>query len=740
MDNLLEVGKVFSERLFCVPDYQRGYAWEERQCKDFVEDLELLPPNKRHFLGLLIVYPHREGNSRIVGEKGNPRTLVDVVDGQQRLTTIVLYLNALRQEMAEFEGLTNLALGLQENYLTMRDLNEQPVPILTLNRDTHTFFRDSVLNPDQSIMGPTIRSHRLLADASRFFKEYLARKREELDADFPGWLKDEYLKIGSQLTLVLYAVDDEADAGVVFETMNNRGKELTELEKVKNYLLYLAGKLELPTVHDLVNDVNETWTYVFEQLMAANLSSVNSEDRLLRAHWLMAYDYDPKNWDGSRSIKNRFSLRTYEGRHAALLDDLKVYLASLRNATTAYCDIHNPTASSAHGGLNLTDEQRQRIEAAAQRLNRLDTPSTFLPLLFAFRIKTHEEINEYQEALELVEKFIFRVYRWQQRPSYTGRTWMFRLGHNLYHGQDPESVLNEIREAIHYYCTDQQFRHRLEEPEGDWFHWRGIKYLLYEYEQYLADKDGDCVKVPWRRIARRKESIEHILPQTPAAEGYWRERFSKEQHRRWVHDLGNLTLTLYNPVLGNKPFPEKKGKLGQPRCYASSKVFAEYQLVNYSDWGIPQIEERRKELADWAMMRWHVDLPVPAVGEGPPRPTNKVERVVELARERGVVDGFTAILDAARKNGLHLRPFKTCVMIAPPAKKSVALFTVWPQVGFLQIGVWPGNFPPFYQIEKERVISIMGWDRTRRIPDDEADEFAARIDQLCREIGQKPNS
>src|SRR5262245_66674514 len=114
----------------------------------------------------------------------------------------------------------------------------------------------------------------------------------------------------------------------MFETLNNRGKPLTELEKVKNYLLYLATKLDLPD-HDLAIRVNGAWANILQRLMAAGLTQPDDEDRLLRAHWLMAYDPVARNWGGTRSIKERFRLSADRTTHAALLDELVPYTRTL---------------------------------------------------------------------------------------------------------------------------------------------------------------------------------------------------------------------------------------------------------------------------------------------------------------------------------------------------------------------------------------------------------------------------
>lgn len=605
------IEKIFANRLFRIPDYQRGYAWEKQQCQDFVEDLELLGPGKQHFFGTLILHALSDGSTKVMDESGSFYKVHGIVDGQQRLTSVVLFLNAIRKEMQRCNYRLRWASGLKEKYVVVYDENGKPMPKLTLNRDTHGYFFNSILEQGQDIDGARIRSHRLLDSAKGYFVEYLAQKQAELRDGYPDWLRRQSEKVTQQLTLMVYTVRSEADAGVIFETMNNRGKPITELEKVKNYLLYLVGKLELRRDHGLANEINDTWTHIFERLMAADLSSVSNEDQMLRAHWLMAYDFRPANWRGSRSVKERFNLHRYRDRHKDLSKDLRAYLSSLRNATVAYCEIFRPTHSNAFGVFKTEKTLRYEIVSAAEKLARMGSLATFQPLLMAVRIKLPTDGQAYLEAVRLCEKFSFRVYRWLRYRANAGQSRIFRLGYDFYQSQTPDTqnVLDRLRQAILDYCSDVQFQDRFRREEENWYNWSGLKYFLYEYEHHLAEKAGLAVLMPWEILTKKQDTIEHILPQTMEEGGYWAERFTPEKHRKYVHDIGNLTLTYDNSVLSNKPFPQKKGDPDKKECYASSKIFVEHQMASYESWTVAEILARRRELETWAMGRWHVESP-----------------------------------------------------------------------------------------------------------------------------------
>ena len=172
---------------------------------------------------------------------------------------------------------------------------------------------------------------------------------------------------------------------MIFEVMNNRGRDLSDLDLVKNYILYLGTKLAVPD-EGLHGEVAHTWKQIFENLMNAGLDGTSHEDQLLRSHWLMAYDYVPKRWEGSRSIKGRFNLRSYEGRHEALLDDLKSYVRTLAQSSIAYCDAHRPTRAGSFGDFDQDGSPRLAV-IISDCLVRMNVLAAFRPLLIAARLK-----------------------------------------------------------------------------------------------------------------------------------------------------------------------------------------------------------------------------------------------------------------------------------------------------------------------------------------------------------------
>lgn len=366
MNNVLTIEEIFSGRLLYVPSYQRGYAWEDRQLSEFLEDLEFLGDNKEHYTGTLVL--HKEDQSATIMDKeGKSYASCNVVDGQQRLTTVVLLLDAISREIEIVKKYKTLAAGIRKNYIFTEDLSGQPLYKLTLNTDTHQFYTKNIITGNQSPEGPSIASHKRLLSAKDKFKLFLNQKKQILDAQYEAFLLKLHKKLTQQLKLSLYTVNDSSDVGVIFEVMNDRGKPLSELEKVKNYLLYLSSKLEL-SKHNLAHEINNVWSNVFERLMRADLTRSIDEDQILRAHWLTVYDYNAKAWQGSKTIKDRFRLRNYDGRHKWLLADLKSYVCSLDDASLVYCEAMRPTLGNVFTSFeHLPDLRNKAIALSMSR-------------------------------------------------------------------------------------------------------------------------------------------------------------------------------------------------------------------------------------------------------------------------------------------------------------------------------------------------------------------------------------
>ena len=614
MDNVISLVDLFHQRLFQVPDYQRGYSWENRQVQEFLEDLELLTPGtgRYHYTGTVVLHEVSSADQRMDTE-GNLYAPVDIVDGQQRLTTIVLLLDGIRRQLAgSSESGQELAMGIKKNFVSV-DESSSGLNLfrLSLNADTDHFFKASVLAELPTVEGPQITSERRLESAKQQIADYLSDNSGGSENTGEKWLRDLYLKVVNQLRFTLYQVGNEAEVGVIFEVMNDRGKPLTDLEKVKNYLLYTSASIN---AHDeLSKSVNGAWTEILRQLMAAGLVSPQDEDRLLRAHWLTHYDSQSRQWHGSRSVKTRFDMRKYGERYPELLKDLIDYTEGLRASCITFCDAYRPNRSNAFELFKTKPGLRTQVIEWSEKLVRVGVVATFLPLLMAIRERWPQDPDKYLEILKLCEPFAFRLYRWQGARADAGQAALFRLGYDLATNEKRtyEDTVKAILVQFAYWCKDDDFEFKTSvENPYNWYAWGGLRYFLYEREIFLAAKQGASPNIEWDQLPRDlQDTIEHSLPQSINERPYWEERFSTQDHQRYLHDLGNLTLTKGNSALGNKPFPDKKGDASSKGyCYTKSPLYVERELTEWQNWDASAIQNRQSRLLEWAKERWTVDL------------------------------------------------------------------------------------------------------------------------------------
>lgn len=613
MQYLQSIQEIFQDKLFKIPDYQRGYAWEEKQWQDMIDDIEIMEDNQEHYTGTLVINLNEE-TQEIYDDDGNIFKLYDVVDGQQRLTTISILLNQLAIEFSKFDvKQKQLSKGIKKKYIATT-MNDDKLPKLTLNKDTNEFYKKNIINDGNSIISAKILSEKRLQEAKEYFESYFKEKAEEMkkynedaEKNYILWLEKIYSKITIRMKLTVYLVPQATDVGVIFEVMNNRGKVLTEMEKVKNYLLYIASKLTCSGGRELGEDINKTWTYIFESLMTAD-AGVWDENQLLRFNWIMSIDYNSKNWNGSDSVKNRYNLKKYKGKHDELRNDVRKYVSLLKECCSAYCDIINPARESAFSNYTSDKDMIKKIKEMSYKFLRVDAVASFVPILMATRIRYSDNPNIYLDVLDICEKFAFRIYRLEEKRSNAGQSSLFKYGYMLFNEEiTVEEVIDNIKELTLYYVSEEEFIESIDRFGDNWYSWYGLKYVLYEYELFKADKNPVLMDWVYLKKKDKKDSIEHILPQTPNKE-YWTNRWTQEQIENATHDIGNLVMTFDNSVYSNKGFDEKKGKPEQKGCYANSSLFTERELTKFSEWTYEAFLERRKEITNWMKARWKIEL------------------------------------------------------------------------------------------------------------------------------------
>lgn len=292
MDTQLQsISKIFTERLYRIPDYQRGYAWTEKQLKDYWNDIIQLEENKNHYVGVLTLekvpnetFEKWDDDKWIIKSKSFEPYYV--VDGQQRLTTTIILIQAITEALTKKDTL-NYATGdeIRKRYIfDSKDGGISRSYIFGYEKDnpSYEFLKRKIFLEDSGggyRKEETIYTHNLI-----FAKDYFKKKLKELTKNE---LEIVFRKVTQNLLFNIYSITSDIDVFIAFETMNNRGKPLSNLELLKNRLIYLSTKFDVDENEkiQLRKRINDSWKAVYHYL-GRNKERPLKDDLFLTNHFM----------------------------------------------------------------------------------------------------------------------------------------------------------------------------------------------------------------------------------------------------------------------------------------------------------------------------------------------------------------------------------------------------------------------------------------------------------------------
>ena len=453
---------LFAESLFQIPDYQRGYAWEEKQWKDFIQDIDALVEDDNvtsHYTGTVVVYAGRNAEVRAYGT--DRLRVVDVVDGQQRLTTSCLYLSVIIRALRDKDE------SAYERKIP-DFLYSGAICKLALNNNTGGIFYDLLRNGRANTAAQSPHEKRLIAAYNRFKKhidEQLAKRGEKGVA----YLKELYHAVTQKLHFTFYTIEEECEIGMTFELMNSRGKDLSVLELLKNYLMHWVSRNTEPADRStLTSLINKHWKDTYTNLGSCD----GDEDQCLRIAWTLYCNHSPGNWIGYDGFKgdDYIPLRNFGKRTKA---DTQKFIAQfadgLAEISSYYARITDPTVSN-------TVSQKELLWLT--KIHQTGNIANFLPLMVAAR--KHRErgsISEldYIALLKALECFAYRVFLYEGRRSNAGKSRFHLLGSQIFaQTQTVRDVITWVHDLTRYYAPEESFTGENANP-GDWY---GKRHLL----------------------------------------------------------------------------------------------------------------------------------------------------------------------------------------------------------------------------------------------------------------------
>lgn len=569
--DLLCLPQIFDGRYFIVPDYQRSYAWDERQVDELLRDIGHLLDDEsthRHYTGTLVL-----GQCSPAGVSA---TEYHVVDGQQRLTTLVIILRALAALLPEQER-----RDFDEVYLRRGSLGSERF-VLQLNSDTRQFFERVVLgSADPSSESLSLEAHRRLLAAK---EKVTAWVRSRL----AGGTTVEELRgaVERRLGFLVYAPKEDAETGIMFEVINNRGKPLSELEKVKNYLIYCCVKLGAEAVR---REIDESWSDVLRNLNAAGKTQAADESAFLR--YCMVVEFKANKTDsqyGYDLLKKRLSPEDAVADLAAKEAAIKLmrsFVGFLKIASLWYARLY----------ARRHDDVDPELRPVLEQLRSQGRHASILPLYLALVIRNKGGGKNLHRLLSLVEKVNFRVY---MAPNITprndsGQGDLYAYAASYFHEEmlstipPGERVVGDIslkddHQALEYrlvefalwHATDERFLSSLRLGKNspyDFFKWGGIRYFLMNYEQYLQpNKTIPIDKIVMSRSDGKSAdylSVEHRWAVENRSEAGQNDRPVDSFEKRRLGNMSLLELRL-NIQAGKSSMEEKvehyRGRDGEP--------------------------------------------------------------------------------------------------------------------------------------------------------------------------------
>jgi predicted transport protein len=537
---------------FIIPVFQRDYSWSEENCRQLWQDLLAIAdagPDRGHFIGSVVYIQTGDSSA------GFTRWLL--IDGQQRVTTLTLLLTALRDHIREtgWQGSDDGPTVKRIDAYFLRNLQEEgerEVKLKLRRHDDATL--QALINEQPEPATPSIR----IRDNYDLFRELL--EDADPEAVYRGL---------NRLLLVDVTLDRGIDdPQLIFESLNSTGVDLSPSDLIRNFILMRLPEKEQTRLY-------ETYWNRIEELFRG---SERVFDNFIRDYLALR----------SHSTKLERSDRIYDAFRRTF-SDVGEDLAALEQLLAELLRRGRQYAAFAVGGGN---DARARAFASLRRL--ADVPAILvMRLLEAQETSSTLTDAELLEAVGLLESYLLR------RAMIGAQTRGYGLEFaKLAQKIDERHPLASLKAAMarmpasYSFPHDDAFRNALE--EGDIYHKRVCFHLLEALENRGSKEISDTSKY----------SIEHVMPQNEKLAEAWREMLGPEWQKvqqTWLHRLGNLTLTGYNPSYSDRPFQEKKTIKGG---FEQSSVRLNQDIRDEQNWTPKEMGARGNRLAERALSIW----------------------------------------------------------------------------------------------------------------------------------------
>lgn len=534
---------------FVIPIYQRTYSWQISQCNKLFNDILRISKDANspgHFIGSVVYF-----QESIHTVSDVPKLLV--IDGQQRLTTITLMIAALAEFVRDNKVDIDTNYTKLQNYylLNAEEEGDLRFKLLLTRKD-----KDSLMNIIKGVPLNGDASLRV-ADNFKFFKEKL--NVENAVDIYNGIMR---------LFIVDVALEKDKDnPQLIFESLNSTGLDLSQADLIRNYIL-MGQEIKLQT------DLYEKYWYPMEQ-------SYGNE-------YTASFDWFMRDY---LSVKTGIIPRIDR-----VYDSFKTYVSGNKSPDTiteVVQDIYK--YSGYYVNMVLHKEPDAELQKGFKNISKLkvDVCYPFLLPVYNDFVRVTITNDEFRQIISLVENYVFRRAICGIPTNSMNKTFA-----TIYKSIKKTDYLEGVKatfqllDSYKRFPTDTEFEKEIAVKEV--YNFRNRNYMLSKLENY---KRKEFVNID-------DYTIEHIMPQNPELSNEWQKMLGDDWRvvqSKYLHSLGNLTLTGYNSELSDKPFSQKKTMEGG---FNDSPIRLNDFLRKVDTWNTENIEARAKELAEKARQIW----------------------------------------------------------------------------------------------------------------------------------------
>lgn len=540
---------------FSIPIYQRTYSWRCSDCQQLWDDILRVAQNDHiptHFIGS-IVYVGR-------GPVQASITEMLVIDGQQRLTTLFLLLAALAEALetrSEEQSKDITATKLRNQYLFNSYENDEKYYKLVLTKsDRETLNAILERQEEPQTVSPRIQ------DNFQFFRERISQCEISPALLFRGIYK---------LTIVDIALDLQDNPQLIFESLNSTGLDLSESDLIRNYVLMGLDQKEQEKLY-------KKYWYPMEQSFGQT-QNIALFNRFMRDFLTLRTGSIPN----VNEVYARFKIYHQDKMH--------VPMEQLIGEIYQY--------SKYFTCMVLGFEKNIELKHHFENLRVLDVNVVYPFLLEVYAAYEQQRLShtDFVAVLKLIESYVFRRMICGMYANGLNRVFA-----TLSKEIDKEHYLESLQVILLQksgsarFPRDEEFQAAFVVKDIYNFHKR--RYLFSQLENYK-----------WKEFVNvGAYTIEHILPQNPNLSAEWQEELGphwQEVQERYLHTIGNLTLTGYNPEMSDRPFREKRDM----DCgFVHSKLSLNNELSRLEHWNAEEIEKRARRLAALATEIWSIPV------------------------------------------------------------------------------------------------------------------------------------